>query len=311
MKVSIICWIYNRAHLLQYSLQSLRNQLIGMQVEVNIADDGSTDNLDQVLRDFSYIDGWEIIKYDTSHYKEVFDNRFNCPAAYYNALVAVSSSPYIIKIDPEFVFITNGFVTKGLDFLHGVRPPRPALLMPLPHHVGEFEFNNIEDIQQNWREHEYPTHINRNTAPYSNVYYGCVFNRQAYIDLGGIDLRFGSGIGSEDDHFLDQWRRRYREQNVITLLEEEGLHMWHSGFSAGVPKELYHHVDRNAYLRTALANTYPNNGHFYSIVYPDLPYVEWRAGVKVVESGNKSVNNTVGVREAEDGIIIGHVHGRG
>jgi hypothetical protein len=304
MKVSIISWIHDRAHLLAYSLDALARQLKGIEVELNVADEGSTDNLDELLQSTSLMTNWTVRKFDTSYYKNLLNNEHNCPAAYYNALVALCDSPYIIKLDPEFVFISNYFVGKGLNILE---QGRPAIIMPLPHHINDFQFNSLEDLRNEWASHEYPTHINRETAPYCNVYYGCIFSRQAYIDLGGIDLRFNGGIGSEDDHLLDQWRRKYGGDNVITLLEEQGLHLWHGGFSAGVPEHLYHHVNRNADLRTALANTYPNDGQFYSIAYPNLDYVEWRNGVKVVESGNISVKNTGLGQEVSDGIVIGYV----
>jgi glycosyltransferase involved in cell wall biosynthesis len=300
MKVSVFTSIHNRARLLKYSLESIMRQLpLGSQVELNVADSGSTDNLDEVLADFSN-QGPRVVKYDTSGYKAHFNNEHGCPAARYNALAAVSSHPYIIKVDPEFIFITDGFIKKAVDILE---QGSPSIIMPLPHHVREFEWSSLDGIRQGWRPHEYSTHINRETAPYVNVYYGCVFSRQAYIDLGGIDLRFGQGIGSEDDHMLDQWRRKYGSENVLTLLDEEGLHMWHGGFSAGVPSELYHHVNKNADLRRALEFTFPNDGNFNSVEYPDLPYVEWRDG-QVAGEGIKKVPRE---GEADNGFVIGYV----
>lgn len=302
MKLSIFTWIYNRAHLLRYSLEALKRQIDdSVEVELHVADSNSTDGLDELLTKCSKNYRWRIARYQTRHFKEHFNNIHNCPAAYYNAMVVVCESDYIVKIDPEFVFVTDGFVRKGLELLSG---GAPKMVMPLPHHVYEFEYSSLEDIRSRWPEHEYSTHINAQTAPHCNVYYGCIFSRQAYIDLGGIDIKFGGGIGSEDDHFLDQWRRKYGRGNVVTLLEEHGLHMWHGGFSAGVPQHLYHHVNHNSALRKALANEFPNGGRFDSIVYPNMRYDSWRDGKE------EDVNCVMKVAkgEAHEGTVIGHVN---
>ena len=304
MRISIFTRIYNRAHLLKYSLRALKWQIDDdIEVDLHVADSDSTDGLDDLLAARSRDYGWKITKYQTRSFKQHFQHSHNCPAAHYNAMVAVCEAPFIIKIDPEFVFITDGFVRKSLDLLAG---GAPKIIMPLPHHVHEFEHNSLEDIRKDWERHEYPTHINAQTASHCNVYYGCMFNRKAYLDLGGIDIRFGGGIGSEDDHFLDQWRRKYGRDHVITLLEEHGLHMWHGGFSAGVPQHLYHHVNYNASLRRSLSSTYPNGGNFHSVNYPNMPYQEWRDGVMVVEDGIKTVTtDREGV--SDEGIVIGYV----
>lgn len=289
-KVSIFTWIYNRAHLLKYSLEALNSQMPDdVEVDLHVADSNSTDGLDDLLKRYSELYGWKITRYQTRHFKQHFGNQFNCPAAYYNAMVVLCEAPYVIKVDPEFVLVTEGFVKKGLDLLS---TGDPKLIMPLPHHTYEFEHSSLDQIKERWSRYEYSTHINVDTAPYSNVYYGCIFSRQAYIDLGGIDLRFNQGIGSEDDHFLDQWRRKYGRGNVFTLLEEHGVHMWHGGFSAGVPQHLYNHVDRNARLRKALANEFPNGGNFESIDYPNIEYQEWHDGVMVVEHGIKIITSS-------------------
>ena len=116
MKISILLRTYNRTHLLKYSLEALKRQIDNsVEVDVHISDSNSTDGLDNFLSTRSRDYGWKFIKYDTRPFKSHFNNTYNCPAAYYNVLVMLCEAPYIVKIDPEFVFITDSFIQKGLN----------------------------------------------------------------------------------------------------------------------------------------------------------------------------------------------------
>jgi hypothetical protein len=282
--ISVIVSIMNRVHLLRYSMDAvIGNQRMADcedKLEINICDSGSTDGLDQYLEELSSVAHVvSVNKYFLDETKSPYHKEFNCPALIYNTLVKVSSGDCIVKIDPEFTFITTGFIKKALDIIRVQN--RPAIVMPLPHHVYDFEFASVQDIVDNYKGHEYQTHINKETAELRNVYYGCMFSREAYINLGGIDVRFMRAIGSEDDHMTDQWRRKYGTENVITLLEEEGVHLWHGEWGKGVPQELYNWVNLNAQLRKLLSNDYPNNGDFSSIQWPELQLTSWAAGKKI------------------------------
>ena len=303
MKISIITWIYNRAHLLKYSLQALGEQLPqGAEVELLVADDASTDSLDEVLQAISFIRGWRVMKFTTTAFKAYFNNEQNCPAPYYNALVRASTGEYIIKTDPEFILVTNNFITNTLDLLES---GKASMVMPLPHHVREFEYRSLADIRDKWHGYEYATHINAQTAATSNVYYLCSFKRNAYTTLGGVDHRFVFGIGSEDNHLLEQWRRRFGSESVQTLIDKHGLHMHHGGFSEGVPQELHHLVDLNVQLRRALAYEYPNGGNFAALQFPDVPAKLW------IDGEEKYYANSYKFQEGgvpNDGFVIGYIN---
>jgi hypothetical protein len=282
--ISVIVSIKNRALLLKHGgLQGLLEQDYikdGGTYELNVIDDLSADDLDYVLSDVSKNGGFEIVnKYSVDTKKGKYFRGFNCPALDYNLGVKVSTSDYIIKIDPEATIITRTFVSRSLDICR--RNNSKSIIMPLPHHCFEFELGNIDNIRRRYKYFEYSTHINKENAHSTNVYYACLFNRQSYIDLGGIDIRFLRHIGSEDDHFLLQWRRKYGDPNVITLLDEDVLHLWHGGFSKGVPPHLYTHVDANNQLKILLSGTYPNDGDFNQVVYPDnILLTRWIKGTK-------------------------------
>lgn len=288
--ISLLSSIKNRAHLLEYSLQSIAEQDIvasrEVNIEYNIGDSRSDDHLDEVLEHFSGTYGWVINKLDNTMLNNAYKPKFNCPAAKYNALVAVCNSEYVVKFDPEFVFITPSFFNEAMDV---IREQGPRMVMPLPHHVHEFDYQSVEGIRQNFKQYKYDTHINEHTAKGKNVYYGCMFRRSAYLDLGGIDIRFLGGIGSEDDHLMQQWRRKYGDVSVVTLLHHAGVHLWHGEWGKRVPQNLFEWVHKNGKLKKELSNTYPNNGDFDSIKYPPFTGVRWEKGQRVAERFQLSV----------------------
>jgi hypothetical protein len=288
VKISLISGIYNRAQLLRYSLEALTQQkgMQDLEVEYHVGDEGSDDGLDDLLQDTSEQYGWTIFRYDMRSLNQTFRRSHNCPAAKYNLLVALSDGDIVVKFDPEFCFLTKTFIWDSLGLLD--RAPN-CMVMPLPHHTYEFPLVSVEQIRQDYADHEYTTHISGDTARHNNVYYGCMFSRKAFLDLGGIDVRFMEGIGSEDDHLLDQWRRRYGPDSVHTLLEEHGVHLWHGEWGKSVPAHLAGWVDKNAALRKSLSGTYPNNGDFWSIKYPEVAFDMWEGGNRVIHNGRVGI----------------------
>jgi len=283
--ISVIVSIMDRTHLLKHSMEAVlenrRATPCNDILEVNVCDSGSTDGLEDYLEELSnkeYIG--RVNKWYLDETKSPYKKRFNCPALIYNCMVNASSGEYILKIDPEFTFITDTFMDKALFILRDEN--RPAIVMPLPHHVYDFEFSSVQDIRDKYKGYEYATHITRETAPRCNVYYGCIFRRVDYINLGGIDVRFLNSVGSEDDHMMDRWRAVYGENNVVTLLEEEGVHLWHGEWGKGVPAHLYTWVDVGVNLRNSLKHINPNDGKFNSIKWPELVLDSWRQGKQII-----------------------------
>jgi hypothetical protein len=265
--VSVILTLKNRAHLLKWGLEGLlqldNHHLI---TEVNIADGGSTDDLDKVIEEYSK--HFTINKYTINRNDSSYNHVYNCPALEYNFLVNVSTNKVILKIDPEFTFITSGFLLRSVELLKTVPY---AFIMPFPYHTYEFKINNIEDIKNKYREYYYQTHLTEqgvNNGYCRLVYYGCCFNKEHYINLGGIDMGFVEGIGSEDDHFLDQWQKKYGNHSVLSTTEEKGVHLWHGEWGKSVPSHLNFLVSKNRQLREQLNSSYPNKGEFTTINFP-------------------------------------------
>lgn len=257
--ISVILTIKNRAHLLKWSLQSLiwnlnKHYLID---EILIGDGGSTDNLYDITKPYSQV---KILNLDRS--KSGLNHISNCPAWEYNVLVKEAKNNIIIKIDPEVCIITPTFIERGLALINEYEH---AMLIPFCYHCYEFPINNLEDINQNYLNYYYQTHlteqgVNNNTCRL--VYYAAIFRKQSFIDLGGVDVRFVEGIGSEDDHFLDQWERKYGLGSIVSTTKEKCVHLWHGEWTKQVPSEFNDLVIKNRILRDELRWIYPNNGNF-------------------------------------------------
>jgi hypothetical protein len=272
--ISVILTIKNRAHLLKWGFEGLlqlnSHHLIN---EINIADGLSEDNLDDVLKEYSKY--FKINKFIFDRSKSIYNHKFNCPSLEYNFLVSKCSNNTIIKIDPEFVFITPAFLERSLELL---KEHPYAFIIPFPYHTTEFSINSIKDIKNNYKQYYYQTHLTEdgvNNNYCRLVYYGCIFNKSSYTDLGGIDVRFVEGIGSEDDHFLDQWERKYGMGSVLSTTDEKGIHLWHGEWGRQVPTELNYFVEKNSNLREQLKFIYPNNGDFYSIKFPSCKLITY------------------------------------
>jgi glycosyltransferase involved in cell wall biosynthesis len=263
--ISVILTIKNRAHLLKWSLQSLiwnlnRFDLIS---EILIADGGSTDDLDEVINGYyPNVKKWTLDR-TTSPYNHVS----NCPSWEYNFLVSKATNDVIIKIDPEVCIITSTFIERGLALLEEYKD---AMLIPFCYHCWEFPIGKLADIKENYLNHYYETHLKEaevNRGECRLVYYAAMFRRQSFIDLGGIDMRFVEGIGSEDDHFLDQWERKYGNGSIISTTEEKCVHLWHGEWGHKVPSEHAPLIMKNRILRDNLKWIYPNDGDFNKIKY--------------------------------------------
>lgn len=260
--ISVILTIKNRADLLKWSLKSLmnldRNYLID---EILIGDGGSEDNLDEVISNYYPLTKYYKLDRKQSGYNHVS----NCPAWEYNVLVNKAKNDIIIKIDPEVCIITPTFIERGLGLLDQYEH---AMLLPFCYHCFEFPIKDITDIRDNYRSYYYQTHLTEQGVKDGTcrlIYYAGMFKKSSFIELGGIDMRFVEGIGSEDDHFLDQWERKYGMGSVFSTTYEKCVHLWHGEWGRGVPSEFSYLVMKNRQLREDLRFTYPNNGDFNSV----------------------------------------------
>ena len=284
MEISVITSIHNRAHLLKWCLEAmlLNTTSAGVGVELNVMNSGSSDDLDVVLKDYS-LAFRTVKKWGWDRSRSVINNPFGCPAERYNILVKLCGRGIVWKTDPEMVILDPLFLQKALDL---VNKNADSFVMPFPYHCYEFPINSLEDIKNNYNKFHYPTHITKENAKYSMVYYQAVFRKDRYL-RAGIDERFCGGIGSEDDHFLDWWKKEYGMDSFIPLIESPSVHLWHGGMAngpAGVPSHLYQHVDANSRLRQTLNGVTPNSGREWGRLYDHITLTVWESGSKVVDN---------------------------
>jgi hypothetical protein len=274
MKISVITTLKNRANLLEYGLSALmelnNSSLID---EILIGDGGSEDNLDEVLTKISNKYKVKIINYIIDRKNSKYNHVYNCPALEYNFLVKKAKNELIIKIDPEFVIITPDFINNLISeyYLN-----QNILYIPLPHHCYEFDFKSTNDIREKYKNFEYYTHIRKEEIEQGfsiSPYYGSGFSKESFVNLGGIEMNFVEGIGSEDDHFIDQWIRKYGRSSIISTIKDEGIHLWHGEWGKNVPSELNDLVSKNRDLRHNLHNSFPNNGDFNTIIFPGIQQI--------------------------------------
>jgi hypothetical protein len=181
------------------------------------------------------------------------------------------------------VLLDSKFLETGVAILN---KSENAIVMPFPYHCYDFEIYDFEDIRIRYKRHHYNTHITRENASTRMIYYQAMFRKDSYLNLGGIDERFASGIGNEDDHFLDWWRKVYGQDNFIPLVDSPAIHLFHGGMASGpqgVPQELYSWVEQNERLRRGLVNTRPNEGREWGRIYDHITLTQWEDGKKIVD----------------------------
>jgi glycosyltransferase involved in cell wall biosynthesis len=189
--ISVICTLYNRAHLLKWSLKAIQDNFSLPDlhdVEINVLDDHSTDDLDTVLQAFSSVFG-VVNKWEWDSKKSLSPRRFNCPAEPYNILVKLAAGEYIYKTDPEMVILDTQFVSKAMAIL---KDNPSAIVMPFPYHCYEFPFDSIDIIKRDYLKYHYPTHITKDNAKREMVYYQSLFKKEKYFQIGGIEEKFGN-----------------------------------------------------------------------------------------------------------------------
>ena len=289
--ISVIMTMYNRAHLLKWGLQGLFQQdwlvrNLGKDLEIVVLDDDSVDGLDDLLKTASVYLAEPVKKWTWD--RSEANIAFNCPAIPYNMLIKhLVAGEYILKTDPEMVLLDPMFIDKAMHILQ--KQPN-AIVMPFPYHCKEFEINNLDDISNNYRQYHYPTHITQENAKERMVYYMGLFRKDSFIKLGGIDERFSSGIGNEDDHFLKWWRREYGGDNFIPLVDSPAVHTYHGGMAespdrgpVGVPPHLWQWVAQNEKLAEDLKDIRPNEGREWGKLYDSLKLTAWQRGRKIEE----------------------------
>ena len=282
--ISLITTLKNRANPLRWGLEGIFNQnywgIQDRQCEILVGDGGSQDSLDDLLIEVSKRpEVFWVRKINIDRSKSIHNHIFNCPAEEYNILVKLASNEIIVKFDPEAVLIETDFLERAISNLQG----KDSIIMPFPLHCYNFPYQSFQDILNRWESFAFETHIKKDNAEDTNVYYCAVFNRSSFLNLGGIDERFvSSAIGSEDDHFLKQWQRKFGKESRVTFLDCRVAHLYHSEEGNGyISREMIPYIEEGQRMAKELRKVYPNEGREWGRIYPHLEETIYKNGVEI------------------------------
>jgi glycosyltransferase involved in cell wall biosynthesis len=219
--VSICLSMGNRAHLFRYMLESVsRQDYDSDKIEICIADSGSKDNLLNLIDRYSDVFKFRIAVFDRN--KAYLPRVSNCPAANLNvAIKYIATNDIIIKTDPEIIMKDSWLIQ---EIVEGVESDPLRTYNARCHFTeGSDWYMNYEDIVNNYEKHYH--YAEGGPFSRSKFYFCSGFSRDKFIELGGVEELFSSGVGYEDTHFRDVWKNRYGEYEKE--ISAEGIHLFH------------------------------------------------------------------------------------
>lgn len=219
--ISVCYTLKNRADLLKWSLESIaRQDCNNLDVEICIADGGSTDNLISLIDRYS--ERFRFIYAVSNRDKAYVPVLTNCPAADLNVMIKyMPTYDTVLKLDPEIVLKDEWLIREAYTYVqaNSVRTFNARV-----HFVeGADWYNNYEDIISRYEQHYQIVE----GAPFSRskFYFCSAFSRTSFMNMGGVDERFCKGDGYEDTCFREHWKNVYGEYEYE--ITAQAIHMWH------------------------------------------------------------------------------------
>lgn len=207
--------IYNRAHLLERTLDALVRQGLPKQSwELVIVDDQSTDGLEDLLRRMG--EKIQIIHVVMDREKSVVPCFANCPALGLNLAMTEAHGEIIYKTDPE------------------VLPVTPTLKQTMDcFRADRFYFGRVYDVTEDAQKlveagELVPMTDLQELVGYSvqmPYYFIGIFSRSLAMRIGGVEERFMAGVAGEDDDFAI--RMQYAGAMWAWHHGMIGLHQYH------------------------------------------------------------------------------------
>lgn len=203
MNVSVVITLKNRAPLLARTLPSML-QWGEKDWELVVVDDSSIDGLKAVL-------GVYLDRIDINYVK--IDNRlaeipiaYNSPAIGINVGVKCARHEIILKTEPECYWTRNNVAAARACHTVGLLAIGTAFRAPPDKFPPFDDFSAL-------------THV-----PDGLYYYVACFDRQKFIDIGGVEEEYGRGVAAEDNDFHDRFRRTGHVRHEPSI---EVVHLWH------------------------------------------------------------------------------------
>jgi glycosyltransferase involved in cell wall biosynthesis len=218
--ISICYTLKNRAHLLKWSLESLARQDTDLDIEVCIADGGSTDNLLSLIDRYS--ERFRFVYAVSDRSKAYVPVLTNNPGADLNAMIQyMPTYDTVLKVDPETI-LKDDWIIKEIHY-RVQKDPSKCFSARTHFTVGDDWYTSYEDIVSQHEKH----YLFAEGGPFSRskFYFCCGFSRTSFITMGGIDERFCRGDGYEDTCFREHWKNVHGEYEYE--ITGQAIHLWH------------------------------------------------------------------------------------
>lgn len=230
-ELSILISSYNRTALFRRCLWSVAYRPPAVPFEVVVADDGSTEDVLGVLREFSACFPWKFVRVDSAAFERATGvARYHNNPAWTNNVAFRHSLGRLVALMGNEVIATEGVFASLLD--------------GNPEGVDWLTFSTTYDLRKEWLERldAYGQNLTANILkqceqwPLQSEHYRSdvtnylsVCPRAVWDKIGGYDERYVGGISSDDSDFV----RRARAAGVRTRIADGvTLHQYHAGKTA-------------------------------------------------------------------------------
>ncbi len=224
MKTCLLITTFNRANQLNNSLQRLCN--LTLPDEVLIVDDGSTDNTEQVVRDF---EGKLPIKYIYNHNPD-----WSICSFARNIGLKNTDADIIITSEPELLFVTdivkqmleerekypNEIISAGVIYHAQANTSFNPGLISDPQSALKDEI--VEQYQIQPRQYNQSGYVRTENM---QATFTCLYERKWLMDIGGWDEGFPGNYGVDDWELCTRLRINGINQHICP--EMEALHQLH------------------------------------------------------------------------------------
>lgn len=232
-EASILISSHNRLSLLRRSLWALATRPPKIPFEVILADDGSTDDILSLLRQYSCRFPWKFISVSSEAFEKETGIKkfFNNPAHTNNTAFRHASGDRIFTMGNEVIAWGDVF---------------NQMLDEAPDEKNHIVFSTTYDIPEDLLEKIEPhgSNLTQNMVNYcarwplaSKTYKSDVTNylslttRSVWETIGGYDERYLAGIGKEDSDFVRRCRAipGWSDEKNLRRSEALSLHQSHGG----------------------------------------------------------------------------------